>query len=76
MRTDHEPLLAYVKRRLVETKGAHKDIAEHSGVPYHTVTKISQGVTPNPGVLTVQRLADFLRTMERVSAKRVLRSSK
>jgi transcriptional regulator with XRE-family HTH domain len=74
MRTNHEPLLDYVRRRLRETRGLHKDIADQSGVPYHTITKISQGVTPNPGVLTVQRLADFFRRVE--SAERIYRSRK
>lgn len=61
-----EPLLAYVLRRLEETKGQHKDIARDSGVPYSTLTKIFQRVTPNPGVLHVQRLADYFKALDGV----------
>ena len=34
-------------------------VAAGSGVPYSTVTKIAQGSVKEPGVHTVQRLADF-----------------
>lgn len=59
-----ETLLDYVLRRLDQSRGRHKDIAAASGVPYSTLTKIHQRVTPNPGVLHVQRLADYFRSLE------------
>lgn len=59
-----EPLLSYVLRRLEDAKGQHKDIARESGVPYSTLTKIFQRVTPNPGVLHVQRLADYFKSID------------
>ena len=62
----HEPILDYVLRNLDLNKGSHKEIAEASGVPYSTLAKISQRVTPNPGVQHVQALADHFR---RVQAK-------
>jgi transcriptional regulator with XRE-family HTH domain len=34
-------------------------IAEGSGVSYPTLNKIRYGYTKNPGVLTVQAIADF-----------------
>lgn len=36
-----------------------KVVALMSGVPYSTVTKIAQGDIKNPGVHTVQQIADF-----------------
>lgn len=57
-----EPILDYVLRNLDKNKGAHKEIAELSGVPYSTLAKIAQRVTPNPGVQHIQSLADhFMR---------------
>lgn len=61
---EHEPILNYVLRRLAESRGRYKEIAERSGVPYSTLSKIAQRVTPNPGVLHVQALADYFRSAE------------
>lgn len=36
-----------------------RDIARGSGVPFSTVCKIAQGSVKDPGVHTIQRLADF-----------------
>ena len=57
----NESLLTYVLRNLEAMKGRHKEIAKESGVPYSTVSKIYQGITPNPGVNSVQALADYFR---------------
>lgn len=54
-------LLDYVLINLEANKGRHKEIADASGVPYSTVAKIAQRVTPNPGVQSVQALADYFR---------------
>lgn len=56
-----EPILDYVLRNLELTKGSHVQIAKETGVPYSTLAKIYQGVTPNPGVQHVQALADYFR---------------
>lgn len=36
-----------------------KTIARESGVPFGTLSKIAQGLVKDPGVHTVQRLADY-----------------
>lgn len=65
---DNEPIFDYVLRRLGELKGHHRQVAADSGVPYSTLCKIVQGVTPNPGVKHVQALYDHLRAIERKAA--------
>ena len=52
-----ESILVAVRRQLGETKGRWTSVAEQSGVPYHTLTKIAQGKV-DPRVSTVQRLVD------------------
>jgi predicted transcriptional regulator len=54
-------LLEYVLARLDETKGQWREIAEASGVPYDTLTKVAQRRNANPRVGTVQQLADYFR---------------
>lgn len=58
MSTTVEPILTFVRRKLDESRGQWVEIANASGVPYHTLTKIAQGATPNPRIDTVQRLVD------------------
>ena len=52
-----ESILVAVRRQLGEMKGRWASVAEQSGVPYHTLTKIAQGKV-DPRVSTVQRLVD------------------
>lgn len=59
MSTNVEPILTFVRRKLDESRGEWVEISRVSGVPYHTLTKIAQGATPNPRIETVQRLVDF-----------------
>lgn len=56
MSTPVEPILAFVLRKLEETRGQWVEVARASGVPYHTLTKIAQGQSPDPRIDTVQRL--------------------
>lgn len=63
----NEPIITFVRRRLDETRGAWVTIAQDSGVPYHTLTKIAQGKT-EPRIGTVQRLLDYFRRVPDVSA--------
>jgi len=59
MSTTPEPILAFVRRKLDGARGEWVEISRVSGVPYHTLTKIAQGATPNPRIETVQRLVDY-----------------
>lgn len=52
-------LLEYVLESLEASRGKWAEVAEGSGVPYHTLTKIAQKQIANPGVNHVQRLADY-----------------
>lgn len=61
------PMLTLVKMRMdamlkdqPRHVGVLKQIAEATGVPYDTITKIRSGATPNPGVAHVQALFDYL----------------
>lgn len=56
----NEPIITFVRRRLDETRGTWVAIAQDSGVPYHTLTKIAQGKT-EPRIGTVQLLLDYFR---------------
>jgi len=59
MSTSVEPILAFVLRKLEESRGKWVEVARDSGVPYHTLTKIAQGQSPDPRIDTVQRLVDY-----------------
>ena len=52
-----ESILVAVRRQLGASKGKWASVAEQSGVPYHTLTKIAQGKV-DPRLSTVQRLVD------------------
>ena len=52
-------LLDYVLDQLRARRVPWTEVARVSGVPYEMLKKIAHGRTPNPGVLHVQRLADF-----------------
>jgi hypothetical protein len=56
----NEPIITFVRRRLDETRGTWVAIAQDSGVPYHTLTKIAQGKT-EPRIGTVQLLLDYFK---------------
>jgi len=66
MSTNVEPILTFVRRRLDESRGEWVEISRVSGVPYHTLTKIAQGATPNPRIETVQRLVDHFKMAQRI----------
>lgn len=53
-----EPMLAFVLRKLEESKGKWTEISEKSGVPYHTLTKIALCTVPDPRISTIQKLAN------------------
>lgn len=59
-----ENLLQFVLSRLENCRGDWKSIAEKTGVPYSTLTKIAQGHTENPGVQHVQKLANYFREQD------------
>lgn len=52
-------ILRQVKSHLAANRGRWPEVASGSGVPVSTVRKIAQGVSKDPGVLTVQRLLDY-----------------
>ena len=52
-------LLNHVKEKLKTHVGSWPKIAEKTGVPYHTLTKIASGKTRDPGISKVQALVDY-----------------
>ena len=52
-------LLEFVLSQIDGRKSKLIDISRESGVPYETLKKIAYRRTPNPGVLTVQALANY-----------------
>lgn len=65
MDTPNTRMLDDVLAHLDRTKGQWPTIAEKSGVPYKTLTKIAQRETLNPGVQGVQQLYDYFHGIER-----------
>lgn len=55
----NEAILAFVHRKLEESRGQWAQVSRTSGVPYHTLTKIAQGQVDDPRISTVQRLVDY-----------------
>lgn len=54
-----EKMLDAVLRRLAESRGTWPAIADGSGIPYQTITKIACGVHSDPRISTVQKLFDY-----------------
>lgn len=54
--------LVYLRRRLKETVGQHNQIAEKSGVPQSTISRIHLGATPR--LDTAIKLVEELKKME------------
>lgn len=63
-----QPIFEYVLAGLERTKGRWPAVAEASGVPYKTLTKIAQREIIDPGVSHVQKLADYFRAMDEAAA--------
>ena len=61
------PLYDFVMANLRAKAIPQRAVAAGSGVPYSTVTKIAQGSVKEPGVHTVQRLADYFAKQAPVS---------
>jgi hypothetical protein len=60
-------MLEFVLGQLDSRKGSLPDVASGSGVPYRTLQKIASREIKDPGVSTVQKLADYFRAGERVA---------
>jgi len=54
-------LLAYIVAKLKSHTGSWPKIAEKTGVPYFTISKIASGVTKDPRISNVQALVDYFR---------------
>lgn len=61
-------IIEQVKLQLAENRGRWPEVASGSGVPVSTVRKIAQGVSKDPGVLTVQRLLDYFAKQGKTAA--------
>lgn len=64
-----EPILAFVIRRLQESRGYWPQIALATGVPYFTITNIVQGKVDDPRVSTMQKLYDYFNARDAEAAK-------
>lgn len=56
-----KPIFDFVLEQLDLGRETLPEVAAGSGVPYNTICKIKQRRVPNPGVLTIQKLADYFR---------------
>lgn len=52
-------LHSHVLAKLATREVPWTQVARDTGIPYETLKKIASGRTPNPGVLHVQKLADY-----------------
>jgi hypothetical protein len=59
MADGQESMLGTVLRRLNQVKGDWPRVAEESGVPYQTITKIGGRFVSDPRYSTVQALFDY-----------------
>ncbi|HRF06315.1 hypothetical protein [Accumulibacter sp.] len=60
--------------RLLARTATRLAIAKGSGVPFSTVTKIAQGAVKDPGVHTVQRLADYFYSLDQTAQQPAISS--
>lgn len=61
LRAVETDILLYVRQQLEERKGTWPTIAEETGIPYDTITKIAQRQIEDPKVSKVQVLANYFR---------------
>jgi transcriptional regulator with XRE-family HTH domain len=61
-------LYAFVMRHLRAKAIPQRQVAAESGVPFSTVAKIAQGANKDPGVHTMQRLADYFCAVDPASS--------
>jgi len=59
MNENEETWLATVVRCLQETKGKWRSIADATGIPYDTLTKIALGRVADPRVSNVEALFNY-----------------
>lgn len=59
-----ESILQYVLDELQAHKGHWPEVAEKSGVKLTTLRKIVYRTSENPGVLYIERLANYFRSRE------------
>lgn len=64
MASEQESMLGTVLRRLNQAKGDWPKVAEESGVPYQTITKIGGRIVTDPRISTVQTLFDYFAAQE------------
>lgn len=69
MQARRDGLLATIRERLVREKGNLRNIAEKSGVPYPTLTKITSGAVEDPRISTIQSLYDYFEGIPADSSK-------
>lgn len=60
----NEPMLDYVRARLMAARGRQPAIARATGIPYKTLRKIASGEVTDPGVSKIQRLHDYFCSTE------------
>lgn len=63
-----ENMLDAVKAGLEASRGHWPEIAKETGLGYFTLTNIAQGKVADPRISTVQKLYDYFRSREQVSA--------
>lgn len=61
-------ILEYVLENLERSRGRWPRIADATGVPYHTLTKIAQRQIEDPGVKHIQVLHDYFREQQRLES--------
>lgn len=60
-------LLDYVIQSLADARGNWPEISKVTEVPYHTISKIASGATPDPGVRKIETLAAYFRSAEKAA---------
>lgn len=64
-------LLEFVVDGLQRRKGGWSTIASETGIPYSTVGKIARKEIADPGIRSIERLANHLQLLDRQEAERI-----
>ena len=64
---ENPTILKYVTNSLSDARGKWPEIAQATGVPYHTISKISSGAIHDPGVRKIEKLAEYFRLKDQAA---------
>lgn len=67
--TENGTLWGYVEAQMEANLGRLTEVAKDLDMPYTTLLAIRNGQTKNPGVHTIQRMADYFKARENLGVR-------